>query len=249
MTILESICQLSRQAGVGIMTIYQQAELEDIRFKVDNSPVTAADLAAHQIIVQGLSELTPEIPILSEEDPHPWNVRRHWQRYWLVDPLDGTKEFIKRNGEFTVNIALIEQGIAVMGVIYAPVGDLLYFAVDGQAWKEVNGQRSLIHAKWAKPPTVVTSRSQPTQALNNYLTHLGEHQRIRMGSSLKFCLIAEGQAQLYPRFGATSIWDTAAGQAIANAAGAKVTDWQGNPLKYDPQPSLINPEFLVSLAD
>ncbi|WON77294.1 3'(2'),5'-bisphosphate nucleotidase CysQ [Serratia sp. UGAL515B_01] len=244
---IDQICKLSRDAGVAIMAVYNKEQLIDIEIKKDNSPVTAADLAAHRIIKSGLESMTPDIPLLSEEDPPAWNTRRNWSRYWLVDPLDGTKEFLHRNGEFTVNIALIEQGEAVMGVVYAPVLDVLYLADRGKAWKEEGGRRCEIGVSDAHPPLVVISRSHSDDELKDYLQQLGEHQTIAVGSSLKFCLVAEGKAQLYPRFGPTNIWDTAAGHAIAVAAGAQIRDWQGKPLQYTPRESFLNPGFRVSL--
>lgn len=244
---LEQICQLSREAGAAIMAVYDGKQPLDVAQKKDDSPVTAADLAAHHIIQRGLAALTPEIPLLSEEDPPSWEVRQNWTRYWLVDPLDGTKEFINRNGEFTVNIALIEDGQAVMGVVYAPAIDVLYLAERGKAWKEEKGQRQTIGVSNANPPLVVVSRSHIDEELKDYLKQLGEHQTVSVGSSLKFCLVAEGKAQLYPRFGPTNIWDTAAGHAVAVAAGAQIHDWQGRPLLYTPRESFLNPGFRVSL--
>ncbi|MFC0227569.1 3'(2'),5'-bisphosphate nucleotidase CysQ [Serratia aquatilis] len=244
---IEQICQLSRDAGAAIMAVYNGEQPIDIVTKKDDSPVTAADLAAHHIIKCGLEKLTPNIPLLSEEDPQAWEIRRNWSRYWLVDPLDGTKEFLHRNGEFTVNIALIEEGEAVMGVVYAPVLDVLYLADRGKAWKEEGGRRSEIGVSNTQPPVVVVSRSHSDDELRDYLQQLGEHQTIAVGSSLKFCLVAEGKAQLYPRFGPTNIWDTAAGHAVAVAAGAHIRDWQGRPLEYNPRESFLNPGFRVSL--
>lgn len=244
---LEKICQLAREAGAAIMDVYQGVKPLEATQKLDDSPVTAADIAAHTIILKGLQTLTPEIPVLSEEDPQTWETRQHWQRYWLVDPLDGTKEFLKRNGEFTVNIALIEKGKAVLGVVYAPVLNVMYSAAEGKAWKEENGVRNQIHVRDARPPLVVISRSHGDDELKEYLHQLGEHQTTSIGSSLKFCLVAEGQAQLYPRFGPTNIWDTAAGHAVASAAGAHVHDWQGKSLDYTPRESFLNPGFRVSI--
>ncbi|CNC50893.1 adenosine-3'(2')%2C5'-bisphosphate nucleotidase [Yersinia frederiksenii] len=244
---LEQICQLAREAGVAIMAVYQGDKPLDMTHKKDDSPVTAADLAAHQIIKAGLAALTPDIPLLSEEDPPTWAVRQHWQRYWLVDPLDGTKEFLNRNGEFTVNIALIDQGVPVLGVVYTPVTEVMYSAEDGKAWKEEGGRRMQIQVRDALPPLVVVSRSHSDAELEDYLSQLGEHQTVSVGSSLKFCLVAEGKAQLYPRFGPTNVWDTAAGHAVAIAAGALVHDWQGKPLSYTPRESFLNPGFRVSL--
>ncbi|WP_067704115.1 MULTISPECIES: 3'(2'),5'-bisphosphate nucleotidase CysQ [unclassified Erwinia] len=244
---LEKICQLSREAGDAIMRVYDGQAPLDISHKQDDSPVTAADIAAHRVILAGLSALSPEIPVLSEEDPPAWDVRQAWQRYWLVDPLDGTKEFIKRNGEFTVNIALIENGRPVMGVVYAPVLGVMYSAAEGKAWKEEGGHREQIQVREARPPLVVVSRSHSDTELEDYLSQLGEHQTIAIGSSLKFCLVAEGKAQLYPRFGPTNIWDTGAGHAVAVAAGAHVHDWQGRTLDYAPRESFLNPGFRVSI--
>ncbi len=244
---LDKICQLAREAGAAIMQVYDGQKPLEATQKSDDSPVTAADIAAHTIILQGLQTLTPEIPVLSEEDPQTWETRQSWDRYWLVDPLDGTKEFLKRNGEFTVNIALIEKGKAVLGVVYAPVLNVMYSAAEGKAWKEENGARNQIHVRDARPPLVVISRSHGDDELKEYLHQLGEHQTTSIGSSLKFCLVAEGQAQLYPRFGPTNIWDTAAGHAVAAAAGAHVHDWQGKSLDYTPRESFLNPGFRVSI--
>ena len=245
---LEAICQLARDAGDAIMQVYDGHQPMDVTSKVDDSPVTAADIAAHHVIVRGLQALAPDIPILSEEDPPAWETRQSWDRFWLVDPLDGTKEFIKRNGEFTVNIALIEQGKPVLGVVYAPVLDVMYAAAEGCAWKEEGGHRQPIQVRDARPPLVVISRSHSNDPeLEEYLHQLGEHQTTAIGSSLKFCLVAEGKAQLYPRFGPTSVWDTAAGHAVAVAAGAHVHDWKGRTLDYTPRESFLNPGFRVSI--
>ncbi|HKS33848.1 MAG TPA: 3'(2'),5'-bisphosphate nucleotidase CysQ [Enterobacteriaceae bacterium] len=245
---LEQVCQLARHAGDAIMQVYNGAQPMDVTSKSDDSPVTAADIAAHEVILSGLQALTPDIPVLSEEDPPGWDVRQHWQRYWLVDPLDGTKEFIKRNGEFTVNIALIDNGKPVLGVVYTPVTQVMYSAAEGKAWKEESGERKAIQVRDARPPLVVISRSHADdEELKEYLLQLGEHQTTSIGSSLKFCLVAEGQAQLYPRFGPTNVWDTAAGHAVAGAAGAHVHDWKGKTLDYTPRESFLNPGFRVSI--
>ncbi|PIJ52055.1 3'(2'),5'-bisphosphate nucleotidase CysQ [Erwinia sp. OLTSP20] len=245
---LEQIAGLAAQAGDAIMEIYQADAPLTVNQKSDNSPVTAADLAAHRVILAGLNTLTPDIPVLSEEAPAAWEVRQHWQQYWLVDPLDGTKEFIRRNGEFTVNIALIVAGKPVMGVVYAPATGVMYLAAEGKAWKEQQGNRCQIQVCDAIPPLVVVSRSHRDDSeLDEYLRQLGEHQTISIGSSLKFCLVAEGKAQLYPRFGPTNIWDTGAGHAVAVAAGAHVRDWTGQTLDYTPRESFLNPGFRVSL--
>ncbi|MEC5344451.1 3'(2'),5'-bisphosphate nucleotidase CysQ [Brenneria populi] len=244
---LEHICQLARDAGDAIMAVYEGRQPLEVAHKQDDSPVTAADLAAHRVIKNGLAAAFPEIPLLSEEDPPQWSERRRWQRYWLVDPLDGTKEFLSRNGEFTVNIALIDNGQAVLGVVYVPVTGVMYSAAEGKAWKEDEDGRRQITVRDARPPLVVVSRSHGDKELKDYLAQLGEHHTVAIGSSLKFCLVAEGKAQLYPRFGPTNIWDTAAGHAVAAAAGAQIHDWQGRPLTYTPRESFLNPGFRVSL--
>lgn len=246
---LEDIRQLARQAGDAILQIYNDEKQTQIRHKSDNSPVTKADLDANKVILAGLEQMYPDIPVLSEESLVDWSLRQHWQRYWLVDPLDGTKEFILRNGQFTVNIALIDKGRVIAGVVYAPVLNQLWFASEGQAFREEESGPQPIKVQTAYPPVVVVSRSQAetNDELKDYLQQLGPHQTINIGSSLKFCLIAEGKAQLYPRFGPTNIWDTAAGQAVAEAAGAHVTDWHGKVLDYTPRISFLNPFFRVSL--
>ena len=246
---LDKICQLAREAGAAIMQVYEgKSPLEAVK-KPDDSPVTAADIAAHRIIIKGLQALTPDIPVLSEEDPQDWATRQSWQLYWLVDPLDGTKEFLKGNGEFTVNIALIDKGKPVLGVVYVPVQDIMYSAAEGKAFKEENGIRSAIQTVNAYPPLVVVSRSyaDSDDELKEYLQQLGDHHTTAVGSSLKFCLVADGQAQLYPRFGPTNIWDTAAGHAVAVAAGAQVHDWEGRVLDYTPRESFLNPGFRVTV--
>lgn len=173
---LDQVCQLARNAGDAIMQVYDGTKPMGVVSKADNSPVTAADIAAHTVIMDGLRTLTPDIPVLSEEDPPGWEVRQHWQRYWLVDPLDGTKEFIKRNGEFTVNIALIDHGKPILGVVYAPVMNVMYSAAEGKAWKEECGVRKQIQVRDARPPLVVISRSHADAELKEYLQQLGEHQ-------------------------------------------------------------------------
>ena len=245
--LMPPVVELARRAGEAILPFWRANVA--VSAKADDSPVTAADLAAHKIIAEGLKALAPEIPMLSEEDCDiPLAQRQAWQRWWLVDPLDGTKEFIKRNGEFTVNIALIENGKPILGVVYAPVMKVMYSAEKGKAWKEECGVRKQIQVRDARPPLVVISRSHGNDPeLQEYLEQLGEHQTTSIGSSLKFCLVAEGQAQLYPRFGPTSTWDTAAGHAVASAAGAHVHDWQGRTLDYTPRESFLNPGFRVSI--
>lgn len=245
---MEALLELARKAGDAILEIYNtDFEVTD---KSDNSPLTAADLASHNIIVATLQQLTPEIPVLSEESSKiPFETRSSWQRYWLIDPLDGTREFIKRNGEFTVNIALIEDQQPTLGVIYAPVIDKLYYGVKGEgAWMRAGAAEAVpiqVQSKRRNPIQVAGSRSHAGDSLLKYLENLGEHELLSMGSSLKFCLVAEGKADLYPRLGLTSEWDTAAAQAIVEAAGGQVTTLDMQPLKYNTKDSLLNPYFFV----
>lgn len=249
MLFLNAIIEIAEQAGQVILEIYQRDPREfNITDKADATPLTAADLAAHKLIVNALTELTPDIPILSEEAANiSWAVRQHWQRYWLVDPLDGTKEFIKRNGEFTVNIALIEQGEPVLGVVHAPVLAKTYYAAKAQgAWlKTAAGSQSIQVSQTAEVVRVVGSRSHPSPDLAGYLARLPQYQLVEVGSSLKFCLVAEGAADVYPRFGPTMQWDTAAGHIIALEAGASVQfDGISGPVYQREQ--LLNPNFIVS---
>ncbi|MCU7807974.1 MAG: 3'(2'),5'-bisphosphate nucleotidase CysQ [Candidatus Thiodiazotropha sp. (ex Semelilucina semeliformis)] len=245
---IDDLLQLARKAGDEILKIYN-TEFE-VERKQDNSPLTAADLAAHKLIVSTLERLTPEIPVLSEESAKiPFDTRQQWQRYWLIDPLDGTREFVKRNGEFTVNIALIENHEPTLGVVYAPVLDKLYYGISGQgAWKQEGrqaaGEIQVVNQR--RQPTVVAgSRSHAGDSLIRFLDNLGEHELVSMGSSLKLCLVAEGEADLYPRLGPTSEWDTAAAQAVVEAAGGKVTTLDLQPLRYNTKDSLLNPQFFV----
>jgi 3'(2'), 5'-bisphosphate nucleotidase len=245
---LDDLLQLARDAGDVILEIYNTDF--DVERKEDNSPLTAADLAAHKKIVARLQELTPDIPLLSEESTKiPFDTRSQWSRYWLIDPLDGTREFVKRNGEFTVNIALIENHQPTIGVVYAPVLDSLYYGVSGSgAWKQEKGEapKPISVVSQRREPTMVAgSRSHAGDSLIKYLDNLGEHDLVSMGSSLKLCLVAEGRADLYPRLGPTSEWDTAAAQAVVEAAGGKVTTLDMQPLRYNTKDSLLNPHFFV----
>jgi len=224
---LPRICQIAIAAGDAILTIYHQPDTLAVQQKADDSPLTAADLAAHQLILRELTAFTPEIPVLSEEAADiPWEVRQKWHSYWLVDPLDGTKEFIKRNGEFTVNIALIVEGEPVLGVIHAPVLAKTYSAVQGVGAfvADVHGEKP-IHAvipKAGETVRLVGSKSHYQPEVEPFLAQFPNHELVAVGSSLKFCLVAEGAAHIYPRFGPTMLWDTGAGHAIAVAAGATV---------------------------
>ena len=232
------------------MNVYAQDF--DVYEKQDSSPLTEADLASHKLITAALAALTPDVPVLSEESAAlPWEVRRTWQRYWLVDPLDGTKEFVKRNGEFTVNIALIEDHAPVLGVVYAPVLDALYWAVKGEgAWRDDGEVKRLEPLKFPGENgvwKVVGSRSHGSAAFDTFANQFERVEAVPMGSSLKFCLVAAGAAHLFPRFGPTSEWDTAAGQCVVEAGGGMVYNLEtGEPLRYNTKASLLNPHFLVT---
>jgi 3'(2'), 5'-bisphosphate nucleotidase len=247
--LLEPVVELALLAGNKILDVYNSEEFS-IQEKDDKSPLTAADLASHHAIVDGLTALTADIPVLSEESASlPFSERSSWQRYWLVDPLDGTREFIKRNGEFTVNIALIDAGVPVLSVVHVPVSGVSYLACKGQgAFKQEPGseRRAIAVRKLGDGPVmVVGSRSHRGDSLISFLEKLGEHDMVGMGSSLKLCLVAEGAADLYPRLGPTSEWDTAAAQCVVEQAGGFVTDTDMKPLRYNTKDSLLNPFFLV----
>jgi len=250
--LLPAVIALSKQAGAAILAVYGRDDF-DVSHKQDDSPLTAADLAAHQVIVAGLQQLTPGVPVLSEESAAvAWSERQQWTRYWLVDPLDGTKEFIKRNGEFTVNIALIDNGVPVLGVVYVPVLQWCYSGARGEgAWIErettttpiavtpiVNGQPTL---------RVVASRNHRGDDLDAWLARVEQQfpqlELVSMGSSLKICLVAEGKADIYPRLALTSEWDTAAAQAVLEAAGGMLVDYDGNQYRYNRKQDLLNPYF------
>lgn len=248
---LEQICRIAREAGSAIMEVY--AGDHRVEFKSDQSPLTAADRASHEVICRGLTTLFPDLPILSEEGKDlPYELRREWRRFWLVDPLDGTKEFIKRNGEFTVNIALIEDGRSTAGVVYVPAQDVTYWGRIGDgAWKQ-SGNEPAAPIRVRQPAgqqglTVVMSRSHPSPELADYLKTIKVAEALEVGSSLKLCVVAEGKADLYPRLGPTMEWDTAAGQAVVEASGGKVTTPEGRPLSYN-KVNLLNPFFVVKGA-
>ena len=238
---------IARAAGDAILTIYRQPFA--VEYKQDESPLTAADQGAHEVIVQALARLTPDIPVLSEEsDAETMQARLGWSRYWLVDPLDGTKEFVSRNGEFTVNIALIDHGRPVWGLVYAPVLDKLWYGGKGiGAWRVADGTHEAIQTRpheAGQAWRVVGSRNHLSQATLDYLAPLGEVELVSMGSSLKFCIIAEGGAELYPRLAPTCEWDTAAAQAVLEGAGGSVTQLDGSALAYN-KPDILNPWFVA----
>lgn len=240
--------QLARRAGAVILEVY--AGSFAVEHKADDSPLTAADMASHRVIVEGLRGLTPDIPVLSEESKSiAWEARRAWDRYWLVDPLDGTREFVKRNGEFTVNIALIENHVPVLGVVQLPVTGELYYGVAGEGAFLESAPGALpkpIATRAAQAvPVVAGSRSHGSDRQGEMLARLGEHELMAVGSSIKFCMVARGDADLYLRVGPTSEWDTAAAQCVVEQAGGRVVDLHGAPLRYNTKDSLLNPEFLA----
>ena len=249
---LDALIKIVRAAGAEILDVYGGHFEVDI--KADDTPLTQADLRAHRTIAAGLQALTPDWPIVSEEsEPPPFDVRRRWSRYWLVDPLDGTKEFVSRNGEFTVNIALIERGSAVLGVVGVPVRDTVYvgdcrkdlaFRLDGESRTALRTRRLAEGAV-----TVVASRRHGGERLAGYLDELrrrfGAIDRTPVGSSLKLCILAEGRADLYPRLGPTSEWDIAAAHAVLNAAGGSVMHCDGSALTYNAKESFLNADFIA----
>jgi 3'(2'), 5'-bisphosphate nucleotidase len=240
---------IARRAGERIVEVYADVDCE-VAYKADNTPVTTADRAAHDVILERLRQLDPVLPVLSEEsDPISFSERHEWPIYWLVDPLDGTREFLRRNGEFSVNIALVAGNRPVAGVIVAPVLDIAYFATQGSgAFKQVGNEApQAIHVRPA-PPLVTVARSRsPTTGprLQQFLDAIGEHDEIPMGSALKSCLVAEGAADIYARLGPTGEWDTAAAQCIVEEAGGHIRDMNSRDLTYNMRESLINPAFLV----
>lgn len=251
----ERLIDIVGRAGDAILEIY--ATDFEVTDKADDSPLTQADLAAHRLITDGLAELDPTTPIISEEsDPPPYAERRHWQRYWLVDPLDGTREFVNRNGEFTVNIALVEDGSPSFGIVGVPVHRRIFVGDCNPghrtAYVVEAGRRQELSTRPYSPPgiTVVASRSHGGARLEAWLKTLaetfGDVQRTPVGSSLKFCLLAEGRADFYPRLGPTSEWDIAAASAVLTAAGGIVRQFDGTPVTYNAKESFLNPEFYAA---
>lgn len=243
-----SLNSLAIQAGLKIMEIYGYEDFSAItRLKADESPLTLADHESDEIITKGLQSLYPQIPLISEEGKHTaYEIRKDWPAFWLVDPLDGTKEFIKRNGAFTVNIALIVNKQPVIGVIYAPVLQTLYYGTVGSgAFKQEENQApvSIQVNRKQEQLIAVGSRSHADPAEEEVLKPYDVVDTISIGSSLKFCLVAEGKADIYYRHGPTMEWDTAAGQAIVTASGGKVLDASGNIFTYN-KLSLVNGSFL-----
>ena len=246
--LLPGVIEIAKLAGEKIMEIYNRDF--SVMQKKDDSPVTEADMAAHAIIDDGLEDLAAQYPVLSEESASiPFEDRARWERYWLVDPLDGTREYIKRNGEFTVNIALIENHQSILGVVYAPAYSRCYYAASGLGAFKQEGQQAPVPIKAAPlhhaKIIVAGSRSHRGKSLNRFLQKLADYELLAIGSALKSCLVAEGKADIYPRLGPTSEWDTAAAQCIVEEAGGYVTDTRMQRLTYNSKESLLNPEFFV----
>jgi 3'(2'), 5'-bisphosphate nucleotidase len=248
----EAIAEIAVDAGKAILDVYGKDF--EVSHKEDASPLTQADLASHRIICDALAHLTPDIPVLSEESSDlDYDTRADWSQYWLVDPLDGTKEFINRNGEFTVNIALVRSHEPILGVVHVPVTGVTYTGLVGKWASKHDSDGRMKHIRvrtpCADPVVVVGSRSHANPRLLEYLAKLGRYELVSMGSSLKFCLVAEGKADFYPRLGPTSEWDTGAAHAVVMAAGGKIVTLEGKPLRYNTKKSLLNPEFLVIADD
>lgn len=250
-TFLKNVVAISEIAGKAIMEVYSSSDI-GITYKNGGSPLTIADKKAHCVILEQLKKISPDIPVLSEESSNiPYNVRKSWKTYWLVDPLDGTKEFIKKNDEFTVNIALIDNKSVMLGVVHAPALNITYFAEKGKGSFKKNSkgfeEKSEIHSSDCLRGRlkIVASRSHGSRIQEQFLLKIGDADFISMGSSLKLCLVAEGKAHLYPRLGPTMEWDTAAAQCIVESAGGYVTDLNQQSLVYN-KPDLLNPYFMVS---
>lgn len=250
--------RLAVEAGDRILEVYGAdgagVDAVDISIKADRTPVTAADMAAHELIVSRLASLEPALPVISEESSTiPLEERHRWHAYWLVDPLDGTREFLRRNGEFAVNIGLVVDHKPVIGVIMAPVLGVVYHAVVGagawkQTWQQGQCVTTPIHVRTIPDSGMVVARSRCTSTskrLERFLASLGEHDEIPMGSALKSCLVAEGAADVYARLGPTGEWDTGAAQCIVEEAGGYITDTRMESLRYNERDTLINPHFLV----
>ncbi len=249
--LLPEVIALARDAGRAILEVY--ASSFTVSEKDDRSPLTEADLRSEQLILAGLRRIAPEIPVLSEETGQvPWAQRRSWSRLWVVDPLDGTREFVQRNGEFTVNIALVQDHRPVLGVVHAPALGRDYYASEGagsfRSDTVAAGRNIRVAKRGPGPLRVVGSRSHRGDSLDGFLARVGPHRLVEVGSSLKLCLVAEGEADVYPRLGPTSEWDTAAGQCVLEQAGGQVLKLDGQPLDYNARPEVLNPQF-IGFAD
>jgi 3'(2'), 5'-bisphosphate nucleotidase len=248
--LLTPALEIAISAGKRILEIYEGGF--HVTSKDDNTPLTEADMAAHRIIEHGLRELTPGLPVLTEESTSiPFSERQTWQRYWLVDPLDGTREFIERSGEFSINIALIDNHEPVMGIIYAPVLGIYYYACRGQgAYKrEATSEPKRLQARPWNGECITVVCSNATHQGGHLQALLDQfdchHEILTLGGALKSCLVAEGKADLYPRLGPTSEWDTAAAQCIVEEAGGLITDTEMQPLRYNTRAELLNPYFFA----
>ena len=249
--LLLDVCNVAIEAGKEILTFYNN-DIE-VTHKEDLSPLTKADLASNKIILESLKKINSNIPILSEESLVDWSIRKNWKKYWLVDPLDGTKEFIKKNDEFTVNIALIEDNIPYLGVIYVPAKSLLYLAEKDKGsfktntkekLKNLEGVQKINVSNQMNRTRIIGSRSHSNSTFDNWVKEkFSNAEIVQAGSSLKFCLVAEGEADIYPRFGPTSEWDIAAGHMIVNEAGGKIRTFQNGSIKYNTKENILNPEF------
>ncbi|HET8802320.1 MAG TPA: 3'(2'),5'-bisphosphate nucleotidase CysQ [Marinobacter sp.] len=245
--ILPDVIKVADEASERVLHIYQSDF--KVNYKEDQSPITAADLASHDIIVRGLRSISHDIPILSEEGKEiPWEERKHWRRFWLIDPIDGTRDFTQRTGEFTVNIALIENGEPILGVVTAPALHEAYWGLKGEGAHKRDRNGKVRRIQVAEPKAarrVVASKNHLNDDTLAFIDSLGEHELVQAGSSLKFCRIAEGHADIYPRLGPTCEWDTGAAQAVLMAAGGKVQTLGGEPLTYGKQ-DVLNPYFIAS---
>jgi len=248
----ESILSISKEAGKEILKIYNTDDL-GVTYKGDKTPLTLADKASNNVIEKSLKTLTPNIPILSEEGKNTdYSEREKWNIFWLIDPLDGTKEFIKRNGEFTVNIALISNGEPILGVVYAPVLDTAWYGIINEGSYKVFSNEPAIKINVIKPDNtvkIVTSRSHANNPkLDDFLKDYPDYELVKMGSSIKICLVADGSAHMYPRLGPTMEWDTAAAHAVVKYAGGNIYKLNSkNELIYN-KSNLLNPEFLVDYS-
>jgi 3'(2'), 5'-bisphosphate nucleotidase len=245
--LLHDTVRIAQTAGDKIMAVYNTVDFS-VEYKNDASPLTAADMAAHHHIVDALTALTPQYPVLSEESAKiPFSERSQWQTYWLVDPLDGTREFVKRNGEFGTLIALIHNHVPILGVVHAPALNETWFAHQGGgAFKQANGATFPISTRvTATPLKVMGSKSHRDPIMPQFLERIGAHDYAVLGSILKACLVAEGTADIYPRLGLTSEWDTAAAQIIVEEAGGHFTRTDMQPMRYNTKDSLLNPQFFV----
>jgi 3'(2'), 5'-bisphosphate nucleotidase len=247
--LLPRVTALACESGRTILAIYGDPN-PVVQYKLDHSPVTQADLVSHHILESGLARIEPHWPVLSEESVEvPFDERKSWRHFWMIDPLDGTKEFLHRTGEFTVNIALIEEDRPILGVVYAPVIDKLYFAARGAGSYRTDGKVTMpikVASATTGSTRFVVSRHHASEqeTLSNFIDQTKGSEPIVMGSSLKFCLIAEGAADVYPRIGPTMEWDTAAAQCILEEAGGSVIDLGGNTIRYNKQ-VLLNPGFVA----